>query len=109
MQLQNEVLEVTNVVAAQLAKSYRVRVILNAAPARPLGAGLAAKLDLLVVGGSMVEQPRMVSGLVWIGPEQPDLKKCAGPPKRLGIFRYQCEHGFFGLQRGELVIISGLL
>jgi hypothetical protein len=27
--LQNEVLEATNVVAAQLAKSYRVRVILN--------------------------------------------------------------------------------
>ena len=36
--LQNEVLESINVAAAQLAKDNRIRVILNAAPARPLGA-----------------------------------------------------------------------
>jgi ribokinase len=53
--LQNEVLEATNVAAAQLAKSYHVRVILNAAPARPLEPDLAANVDLLVVNGVEAE------------------------------------------------------
>ena len=48
--LQNEVLEATNVAAAQLAKDYRVRVILNAAPARPLGPDLAANV-VVTAGG----------------------------------------------------------
>ena len=47
--LQNEIPEATNVAAAKLAKGDRVRVILNAAPARSLGPELAANIDLLVV------------------------------------------------------------
>jgi ribokinase len=53
--LQNEVLEATNVAAAQLAKDYRMRVILNAAPARPLEADLAANIDVLVVNAVEAE------------------------------------------------------
>src|SRR6202795_729215 len=53
--LQNEVLEATNVAAAQLAKDYRIRVILNAAPARPLEPDLAANIDLLVVNAVEAE------------------------------------------------------
>jgi ribokinase len=53
--LQNEVLEATNVAAAQLAKDYRIRVILNAAPARRLRPDLAANVDLLVVNAVEAE------------------------------------------------------
>jgi ribokinase len=53
--LQNEVLEATNVAAAQLAKDYRVRVIVNAAPARPLEPDLSANVDLLVVNAVEAE------------------------------------------------------
>jgi ribokinase len=47
--LQNEILDATNVAAARLAKDDGIRVILNAAPARPLGPDLSAHVDLLVV------------------------------------------------------------
>jgi ribokinase len=53
--LQNEVLEATNVAAAQLAKDDRIRVILNAAPARSLEPDLAAHLDVLVVNAVEAE------------------------------------------------------
>jgi len=53
--LQNEVLEVTNLAAAILAKDHGVRVILNAAPARPLGSDLAANVDLLIVNAVEAE------------------------------------------------------
>jgi ribokinase len=53
--LQNEVLESTNVAAAKLAKDGRIRVILNAAPARPLGPELSAHIDLLVVNAVEAE------------------------------------------------------
>jgi ribokinase len=53
--LQNEVLESTNVAAAQLAKNDRIRVILNAAPARPLGPELSAHIDVLVVNAVEAE------------------------------------------------------
>jgi ribokinase len=53
--LQNEVLEATNVAAAQLAKDYRIPVILNAAPARPLVPDLAVNVDLLVVNAVEAE------------------------------------------------------
>jgi ribokinase len=53
--LQNEVLEAANVAAAKLAKSYGVRVVLNAAPARPLAPDLAANIDLLVVNAVEAE------------------------------------------------------
>jgi ribokinase len=53
--LQNEVLESTNVAAAKLAKDNRIRVILNAAPARPLGPELSAHVDLLVVNAVEAE------------------------------------------------------
>jgi ribokinase len=53
--LQNEILEATNVAAAQLAKDYRVRVILNAAPARQLGRDLSANVDILVVNAVEAE------------------------------------------------------
>src|SRR5207302_9895401 len=58
---QNEILEGANITAAQLAKSYGVRVILNAAPARPLEADLAASIDLLVVNAIEAE---MLCGVV---------------------------------------------
>jgi ribokinase len=53
--LQNEVLESTNVAAAQLAKNDRIRVILNAAPARPLEPDLSTHVDVLVVNAVEAE------------------------------------------------------
>jgi ribokinase len=53
--LQNEVLESINVAAARLAKDNRIRVILNAAPARPLGPELSAQVDVLVVNAVEAE------------------------------------------------------
>jgi ribokinase len=53
--LQNEVPDVTNFAAAKLAKNHGVWVILNAAPARPLGDELAAKVDLLIVNAVEAE------------------------------------------------------
>src|SRR3984893_7454984 len=53
--LQNEVLEATNVEAAQLAKDYGIRVILNAAPARRLLPDLSANVDVLVVNAVEAE------------------------------------------------------
>ena len=53
--LQNEVPEVTNLAAAILAKDHSVRVILNSAPARPLGPEMAGKVDLLVVNAVEAE------------------------------------------------------
>jgi ribokinase len=59
--LQNEILEATNVTAAKLAKDCRIRVILNAAPARPLGPELSAHVDVLVVNAVEAE---MICGVV---------------------------------------------
>jgi ribokinase len=53
--LQNEILEANNIAAAQLAKKYKVRVILNAAPAKPLALDLASNVDLLVVNAVEAE------------------------------------------------------
>jgi ribokinase len=53
--LQNEVPDVTNLAAAKLAKNHGVWVILNAAPARPLGDELADNVDLLVVNAVEAE------------------------------------------------------
>ena len=53
--LQNEVPEAANVAAAKLARGYGVRVVFNAAPARPLGPDLAANIDLLVVNAVEAE------------------------------------------------------
>jgi ribokinase len=53
--LQNEILDSTNVAAAHLAKDSRIRVILNAAPARPLGPELSAHVDVLVVNAVEAE------------------------------------------------------
>jgi ribokinase len=58
--LQNEVPEAANVAAAKLARGYGVRVVLNAAPAHPLGPDLAANIDLLVVNAVEAE---MMCGL----------------------------------------------
>jgi ribokinase len=59
--LQNEVPETINVAAAKLAKGYGVRVVLNAAPALPLGPDLASNVDLLVVNAVEAE---MICGVV---------------------------------------------
>jgi ribokinase len=53
--LQNEILEASNITAAQLAKKYQVRVILNAAPAKRLAFALASNIDLLVVNAVEAE------------------------------------------------------
>lgn len=58
--LQNEVPEIINLAAAKLAKRYGVRVVLNAAPARPLVPDLAANIDLLVVNAVEAE---MICGI----------------------------------------------
>ena len=47
--LQNEVPEEANILAAQAARRSGARVVLNAAPARPLSSELTAHLDLLIV------------------------------------------------------------
>jgi ribokinase len=59
--LQNEILDATNVAAARLAKDDGIRVILNAAPARPLGPDLSAHVDLLVVNAVEAE---MICGVL---------------------------------------------
>ncbi len=46
--LQNEIDESANVAAAELARGAGTRVILNAAPARPMGA-MSGLIDVLVV------------------------------------------------------------
>ena len=53
--LQNEVPDVTNLAAAKLAKNHGLWVILNAAPARPLGDELTANVDLLIVNAVEAE------------------------------------------------------
>jgi ribokinase len=53
--LQNEVPDVTNLAAARVAKGHGIPVILNAAPARPLGRDLAANVDLLIVNAVEAE------------------------------------------------------
>ncbi|MBV8176819.1 MAG: ribokinase [Verrucomicrobia bacterium] len=53
--LQNEVPELANAAAAKLAREYGVRVIMNAAPARPLGPDLVANIDLLIVNAVEAE------------------------------------------------------
>ncbi|HZW01895.1 MAG TPA: PfkB family carbohydrate kinase [Candidatus Deferrimicrobium sp.] len=52
--LQNEVAEAANVSAARLARRAGAMVVLNAAPARPLG-GLAGLVDVLVVNAVEAE------------------------------------------------------
>ncbi len=63
--LQNEVPEAVNLAAAQAARSNGARVILNAAPARPVGAALLGCVDVLVV--NRVEAAQL-SGLTVNGP-----------------------------------------
>jgi len=60
--LQNEVPEGLNLAAAKVARAGGITVILNAAPARPLGAELAALVDILVVNA--VEAAMMGAGSV---------------------------------------------
>jgi ribokinase len=59
--LQHEVPEAANVAAAALARGAGVRVVLNGAPARPLG-GLAGLVDVLVV--NTVEAEMLGAGRV---------------------------------------------
>lgn len=60
--LQNEIPEATNLAAAQAARARGARVILNAAPARPLPDGLRHAVDVLVVNA--VEAEMMGGGRV---------------------------------------------
>ncbi|NUB45280.1 bifunctional hydroxymethylpyrimidine kinase/phosphomethylpyrimidine kinase [Fertoebacter nigrum] len=53
--LQNEVPEVLNLAAARAARARGVTVVLNAAPARALGADFAALVDVLVVNAVEAE------------------------------------------------------
>lgn len=54
--LQNEVPEAANVLAAAAMKRAGGKVILNAAPARPLSPALAAQVDILVVNALEAEE-----------------------------------------------------
>lgn len=60
--LQNEVAGAVNLAAARAARARGVRVILNAAPARPIDAEMRAAVDLLVVNA--VEAEMMGGGAV---------------------------------------------
>ncbi len=53
--LQNEILDAMNLFAAQFAKAHGVRVVLNAAPARPLDPKLLENVDILVVNAIEAE------------------------------------------------------
>ena len=53
--LQNEILDATNLFAAEFAKAHSVRVVLNAAPARPLDPKLLENVDILVVNAIEAE------------------------------------------------------
>ena len=53
--LQNEVPEQVNLAAARLARQRGIPVVLNAAPARPLGPQFAALVDVLVVNAVEAE------------------------------------------------------
>jgi ribokinase len=53
--LQHEIADAANVAAARLAREAGATVVLNAAPARPLG-GMAGQVDLLVVNTVEAEQ-----------------------------------------------------
>ncbi len=53
--LQHEVNDSANLAAAQLAHAAGVRVLLNAAPAKPLAPGLVGLIDLLVVNAIEAE------------------------------------------------------
>jgi ribokinase len=53
--LQNEVPDQVNLAAARLGRSGGAKVILNAAPARPLAAELASVLDLVIVNAIEAE------------------------------------------------------
>jgi ribokinase len=53
--LQNEVPEILNLAAAQIARKHGIPVILNAAPARALGADFATLVDVLVVNAVEAE------------------------------------------------------
>jgi ribokinase len=58
--LQNEVPDAVNVAAAKIAQAQGAKVLLNAAPARPLSTALLAHIDILVVNRVEAE---MMSGL----------------------------------------------
>lgn len=60
--LQNEVPEAVNLAAAGAARGRGVTVLLNAAPFRPLGAGMAGAVDILVVNA--VEAEMLGAGVV---------------------------------------------
>jgi ribokinase len=59
--LQNEIPDATNVLGAEAAKHHGARVVLNAAPARPLDPRLAQNVDVLVVNAVEAE---MMCGVV---------------------------------------------
>ena len=59
--LQNEVADATNVLGAEAAKRHGARVVLNAAPTRPLDPLLAKNVDVLVVNAVEAE---MMCGVV---------------------------------------------
>lgn len=53
--LQNEVPEAANLIAARAARARGARVVINAAPARPLAPGLLALIDILIVNAVEAE------------------------------------------------------
>jgi ribokinase len=53
--LQNEIPDATNIFAAEVAKRHGARVVLNAAPARPLDSQLTTNVDILVVNAVEAE------------------------------------------------------
>ena len=60
--LQNEVPEVLNLIAAEHARKRQIPVCLNAAPVREISAGLADKIDIIIVNS--VEAQALGGGVV---------------------------------------------
>lgn len=76
--LQNEVPEAVNLAVARKARAAGARVVLNAAPMRPMSPDLLALVDLLIVNrveaedilGAPLPPDRAVAGLARLGPAQ---------------------------------------
>lgn len=109
--LQNEVPEAVNLAAARAARARGVRVVLNAAPARAIGAEFAALVDLLVVnaveaemmgGGAVTALPEAEAAAVRLAARYPAVIVTAGGRGCAGAFA----GGRFALAAEQVEVVS---
>jgi ribokinase len=104
--LQNEVPHAVNVAAAASARKGGAAVVLNAAPARPLDAGLLDKVDVLVVNRVEAEA---ISGLAVSGKESAIAAlPLLGPDKRSVVITLGGDGLIVCPKSGEPVSIDAL-